>query len=548
MSKFMEDEVKKELEGHFTKLDDKVRLVYFTQKNACGTCADQRELLEEVAGLSGKVELEVFDLVEDSDEAKRLGIDKIPATAIMSSEDRGIRFFGLTAGYEFASLIEAITMVSIGDAGLEPGVVSLAAELDQPLHLEIMVTLPFPYCPKMVRLAHQLAFVNDKVRADMVESSEFPTLVQRYNVHGVPRTVINGVPAFEGALPAEKAILEILKHVDPDKYEALDAAVREARGERQVAEVDPDKEYDILIVGAGPAAMSAAIYAVRKNHNVAMLGSRAGGQINDTASVENYLGLPQVGGSELAELFRKHVESYPVAHKMGADVQRITSAAGKFETVTAGGKTYLSRCVIFAAGAEYRRLGVPGEERFIGKGIAFCATCDAPLFAGKQVAVVGGGNSAFTAIRDLAAYASDIQLLHILEDFQADDVLVKEVRELPNVTLHTGVEVKEFLGSDRLTGVRVAPAAGSNQEGRFDLKVDGVFLEIGLVPNTGAVSDLVELNEAGEVPVGRDGSTRVPGLFAAGDASDERDKQIIVAAGAGARAALAADRYLNEAG
>jgi alkyl hydroperoxide reductase subunit F len=543
MAKLVTKEVEAEVRKAFTRLVAPVRIVFFTQKHACGGCVEQEELLRELAKLSDKVTLDVRDFVADSAEAARLRIDKVPATVVLGERDYGIRFYGLTGGYEFTSLLEAILMISTGRSGLDPSVEAMARAIKVPVHLEVMVTLGCPYCPRMVHLGHQLAFVNEGVRADMVDAAAFPTLVERYHVQGVPRTVINGRAAFEGALPAPAALLEILKEVDPNEYERVDAQQREARGERQASEAKPDSEYDIIIVGAGPAGLSAALYAVRKGRRVALLGKKAGGQINDTATIENYLGLVQVGGSELTQLFRNHVETYPVAERCHTTVDEVRRSDGRFEVVTADGAIYRGRTVIYAAGKQYRQLGVPGEERFVGRGIAFCATCDAPLYRDKRVAVIGGGDSALTAVRDLGGYAREIHLVYHGQKLAAAPLLVADVARARNVTLHLGMDVREFLGDDALRGVRLAPVAAGTG---YDLAVDGVFLEIGLAPNSEPMRKLLELNAAGEIPVARDQSTAVAGLFAAGDVTDEREKQIIIAAGDGARAALAADRYLAE--
>jgi alkyl hydroperoxide reductase subunit F len=541
MATFITLETKNHLRQTFAQLRAPVRLVYFTSAHACGACADQRALLEEVAALSEKITLEVRELTADAPEAARLGIDKVPATIVLGERDYGIRFFGLTGGYEFGSLIEAIVMVSTGRSGLDPAIEAMARAIRASTHLEVMVTLTCPYCPAMVRLAHQLAFVNAQIRADMIDLAEFPALVARYDVHGVPRMVINGRPAFEGALPPEAAVLEILKEVEPEEYERIDAALRAARGERKAIEATPDRTYDIVVVGAGPAGLSAALYGVRKGRQVALIGKKAGGQVNDTATIENYLGMTHVGGRELAEQFRNHVEAYPVAERCHTAAKEIRRAGDLFEVVTEDGRTYRGRTVIYAAGKQYRTLGVPGEERFIGRGIAFCATCDAPLYRDRRVAVIGGGNSALTAVRDLRSFAREIHVVQNLPHLTADPVLIDEVKGMKNVALHLGMQVREFLGGDRLTGVRISSADGRT---RYDLAVDGAFLEIGLVPNADPVRALLALNGAGEVPIRRDQSTAVPGLFAAGDVTDEPEKQIIIAAGDGARAALAADRYL----
>ena len=541
MAQLFDDKVTGEIKSILADLSGHVKIEYFTQEFACGACRDQQQLMTELAGMSDKLSLEIYDLVSDAEKARTYGISKVPATVVIGEKDYGIRFYGITGGYEFSSLMEAITMVSKGKSGLEPELESLIQLIDMPVHLEIMVTLTCPYCPKMVHLAQQMALINNNINADMVESSEFPQLVQRYSVNGVPRTVINEQPAFEGALPPFEAIMELLKIVKPNEYDRIDAQMREASGERVATKASPDQEYDVIIVGAGPAAMSATIYASRKNLEVALLGDQIGGQITNTASIENWLGIPSISGQELAYQFRDHAEHYPVAEQLEVIVQKIEKKDNRFVVSTTEGVLYKARSVIYCAGKEYRRLGVAGENRFIGQGIAFCATCDAPLFRDKRVAVIGGGNSAFTAARDLLSYAREIHIINILDDFQADPVLQKEVAKGRHVKLHPSTTVKEFLGDDRLSGVRLESLDGTE---RMDLAVEGAFLEIGLIPNTRPVEGLVELNEKGEIPVKPDQSTAIPGFFAAGDVTDETQKQIVVAAGAGAKAALASNEYL----
>ncbi|HVO36914.1 MAG TPA: FAD-dependent oxidoreductase [Candidatus Acidoferrum sp.] len=537
----IDDKTRTELQQILQNLVKRVKLVFFTQPNACPSCEQQLELLKEATSLSDKLELEVYDFVLHGDEARNFKIDKIPATAVIGKKDYGIRFYGLTVGYEFTSLLEAILMVSTERSGLDPQVEALVKSINEPVHLQVMVTLTCPYCPRMVHTAHQFAFVNDEVRADMVEASEFPQLVQKYRVTAIPKTIVNEVYSFEGALPEAAVYLEILKAVNPEEYKRVEEAVREARGMRKAKQAQEEHLYEVAVVGGGPAAMSAAIYAVRKGLDVALIAKKFGGQITDTATIDNYLGMPSVGGVEMAEAFRNHLESFNISENIGSNVVEIKREDNSFAVITEDNRHFKALSVIYCAGKEYNRLGIPGEEQFIGKGIGFCATCDAPLYQDKRLAVVGGGNSAFTAAHDLLGFASEIHLIHRRKDFKADEALVQEVLNARNVTVHTPMIVRSFLGTDKLTGVRLESIDGKE---RYDLNVDGVFLEIGLTPNSDPLKGLVELNEAGEVPVNRDQSTSVKGLFAAGDVTDIEEKQISIAVGQGATAALAAHKYL----
>ena len=543
MPGFIDAKTKKELQQVLSRLEGPVRFVFFTQKQVCESCLQQESLLKEVAALSGKLSLEVHDLLDDAEKARSYGIAKIPATAVIGKKDYGIRFYGATLGYEFSSLIEAILMASTGKSGLPGDIEALLAIIDVPVHLEVMVTLTCPYCPNMVHLAHQMSVASEFITADEIDSAEFPQLTQRYEVNGVPKTVINEGASFEGALPPLQALLEILKDVKPKEFEKIDAQMREAAGERFAVKAVPEHEYDVMIIGAGPAGFSASVYAVRKNLDVALLGEEAGGQVNYTASIENWPGIPSISGRELSAVFRAHAERYAISEQLGVKVTSIEKDQKAFKVHTGDGITFRAKSVIYCTGEQYRILDVPGEAHFLGRGIAFCATCDAPLYRDKRVAVIGGGNSAFTAARDLLKFAREIHIINITKDFQADPVLIKEVTPAKHVTLHPGMRVVEFLGKDRLTGVRLV---STDEKERIDLSVEGAFLEIGLNPNSEPVKDLVKLNAHGEIIVNKDQSTSVKGLYAAGDVTDEKEKQIVVAAGAGARAALSVYDYLLE--
>ncbi|HML02372.1 MAG TPA: thioredoxin family protein, partial [Candidatus Bathyarchaeia archaeon] len=262
MSTMIDESTKVQLSEILDKLESPVKLIFFTQENACPSCAQQRELLDELASLSDKLELKVYDFVLHGDEAMSYKIDKIPATVVAGKKDYGIRFYGVTTGYEFSSLLEDIIMVSTGHSGLDPQLEELVREVKEPVHLQVLVTLTCPYCPRMVHVAHQFAFVNENIRADMVEAQEFPYLAQRYNLYSVPKTIINETQSFEGAIPAEAAYLQILKATSPETYAQLEA-VHEVQGARKATKPEAAHEYEIAIVGGGPAAMSAAIYAVR---------------------------------------------------------------------------------------------------------------------------------------------------------------------------------------------------------------------------------------------------------------------------------------------
>jgi glutaredoxin-like protein len=525
-------------------LPEPVTLVLFTAASA-PTSREQQTLLEEFAKLSRQLTLEINDLAANREVAARYGVERAPCTIVRGRRDYGLRFYGVTAGHELATLLDALLMVSTGRSGLPPQVEQWVGRIDAPLHIEVFVTLTCPYCPRMVHVAYQMALLNDHVRADAVDTAEFPDYARRHEVGAVPLVVVNGRPAFHGLRTPEEAVLEIIRAAAPGLYEELEAELRVQAGTSHVRPPDPGHRYDLLVVGAGPAALAAALYAVRKGLDVLLIGERLGGQVADTASIENWPGASGVVGQDLALMFRAQVEHYRLAELLHEKVAAIERDPDGFVARVAGGAAYRGRAVVYCAGKQYRTLGVPGEERFLGRGIAFCATCDAPLFSGKRVVVVGGGNSAFTAARDLLPYATEIHLVNTAPDWQADAALQSAVSRSAKVTLHPGTAVAGFLGEGGLTGVLLEPAAGGAPR---ELPADGAFLEIGLTPNSAPVAALVPLNGAAEIPVNRDQSTAVPGFFAAGDVTDEPQKQIVVAAAAGAKAGLAAAAYLASVG
>ncbi|MDD5307743.1 MAG: FAD-dependent oxidoreductase [Deltaproteobacteria bacterium] len=545
MSDLMDEQTKKELREALKDLGADVKVVFFGRNKDCPGCASQHEILKVVAKTSKRITLEVLDLEANAKEALEYGVDKVPATLVIGSRGRALKYYGVSAGYEFSSLIDSVRLAASGKTGLPPELETLVARIDAPVRLQVFVTLACPYCPKMVHTANEMALANPNVTAETVEAGEFPELARKYDVSGVPRTVINETRFMEGALPPMAALMEVLKAVSPGEYEKLLETVRESNPDRRVRRPEPGNVYEILIVGGGPAALSAAVYAARKDLDVLLLARDFGGQITNTATVENYLGLHGIGGQDMAELFRSHMERYPVAEAAGSKVVALARENDVFVARTEDGVTYKARAAVFCAGKEYKRLQIPGEDAFIGKGIAFCATCDAPLYRGRKVAVVGGGSSAFTAVRDLLNFASEVHLVHRRAEFTAEARLRNEILSAPSLVVHTPFAATAFLGKEKLAGVRIESADGAQ---RLDLPVDGVFLEIGLTPNSDPVKDLVALNEHGEVPVGRDMETTVEGLFAAGDVTDVREKQIAVAVGDGATAALAAHRYLLEKG
>jgi alkyl hydroperoxide reductase subunit F len=300
--------------------------------------------------------------------------------------------------------------------------------------------------------------------------------------------------------------------------------------------LDPEKVYDVLIIGAGPAGLSAGIYAARKGLSVGVIGEKIGGQVNDTSSVENYIGFEFVTGEGLAKSFEKHAKSLDVDFLESTKVKSVDKQ-DLFKVHADNYMTYQSKTIVLAMGSKSRKLGVKGEDDFYGKGVTYCAICDGPLFADKTVTVVGGGNSAVEAVIDLSKIAKHVNLIH-RSTFRADKVLVDKLSTLDNISVHLGSEIEEVQGADLVERVRV----NGNFEGFIE--TDGVMVEIGYVPNVQFL-EKVALNDRHEIIIDEHNMTNIPGIFAAGDVTTVRYKQIVVAASEGAKAALSANDYLN---
>jgi alkyl hydroperoxide reductase subunit F len=311
----------------------------------------------------------------------------------------------------------------------------------------------------------------------------------------------------------------------------------------EAKEPEPEVTYDLLILGGGPAAMSAAVYAARKMMTLAIITKDFGGQVRETSEVENWLGFQSINAKDLADHFEEHVKSFDIAVSLGTAASEVNKEADTFKVRTDSGKIYSSRALILATGKRHRPLNVPGEKELVGRGVAYCATCDAPFFKGKKVVVAGGGNSAFTTAMDLLKVEAEVTLVNFIKGWQADAALQQRVKQTDKVSLLDYHQVVRIEGRDRVSAVVVR-----NRENEKEDKLDasGVFVEIGLLPNNESFKDLVELNEQGEVIVDFSCRTSVEGIFGAGDVTTVPHKQIVIAAGEGAKAALSAYTYLIE--
>ncbi len=306
-------------------------------------------------------------------------------------------------------------------------------------------------------------------------------------------------------------------------------------------EPEPKTTYDLLILGGGPAAMSAAVYAARKMISLAIIAKDLGGQIRETSEVENWLGFQSINAKDLADSFEEHVKGYDIPVRLGTLITEVEKGADGFNVLADDNTMYTSRTLIIATGKRHRALNVPGEGELLGRGVAYCATCDAPFFKGKKVVVAGGGNSAFTTAVDLLKVGAEIILINFIKGWQADEFLQERIRKTGTVSLLDYHQIVKIEGTDSVTGIVVKNRENDNEE---KLSANGVFIEIGLLPNNEPVKNLVELNEHGEIIIDCSCRTSVEGLFGAGDVTTVPHKQIVISAGEGAKAALSAYNYL----
>ena len=299
--------------------------------------------------------------------------------------------------------------------------------------------------------------------------------------------------------------------------------------------------YDLMIVGGGPAGLAASVYAARKQLNTLLISTDIGGQVNKTLGIENYMGYQFIEGPELIDKFQTQVSQFPIDQKIGYKVSRLEKLDDGFEAISEAGDRYQAKAVIYAAGKSPRKLNVPGEAELTGRGVTYCAICDGPVFSGQRVAVVGGGNSALEAALDMVKIAEHVDLVS-LTPLTGDAILIDKLSDAKNLSIFTEYQTERIEGRDFAQGILVKDLKGGEQK---QLDVTGVFIEIGLVPNSELVKELIELNKQGEVPISCSCETGIPGLYAAGDVTDVPEKQIVVAAGEGAKAALQAHRYLQ---
>lgn len=457
--------------------------------------------------------------------------DRLSLSILKNDKETGIKFRGVPGGHEFTSLILAILNADGKGKNLPDSVISARiGALKTPLQLTTYASLTCTNCPDVVQSLNLIALHNDGISHEMVDGAIYPEEVEKLEISAVPAVYANGK----------------LLHIGKSTLGELLTKIEEQVGSNSVnmAYAEP-KHFDLIVAGGGPAGVTAAIYSARKGLNVAIVAERIGGQVNETTGIENFPSVPQTTGLQLAASLKAHAQEYNITLFEERIINQVTAQGEGYRITTSLGEKLDTSQIIIATGAKWRKLGIEGEEKYIGRGVAFCPHCDGPFFKGKNVAVVGGGNSGIEAAIDLAGICSHVTVLEFMPDLKADTVLQQKVRSLKNVDIFTNIVSEEIIGNDKnVVGIKVKDR--KTEEIRT-INLDGIFIQIGLAANTVVFAPLVETNRMGEIVIDERCNTSKQGIYAAGDCTTVPYKQIVIAMGEGAKAALTAfdDRIRN---
>lgn len=508
------------LKGYTADMARDVTLVLQT-----GTHEKRDELkafLEGVASVSDRIAL------VERDVADRL---RSPVSFLLEADgtDTGIRFSGIPGGHEFNSLVLALLHVSGTPIRLDDSLKAIVAGIDEDLSFEVFVSLSCHNCPDVVQTLNQFAALNPRISCETIDGGLFADLIEERDIQGVPTVYLNGEVFANGKVDPALLVSRLMER-HPRAAEA-------AQGTQLPLQ-------DVLVVGGGPAGVAAAIYAARKGVKVTVIADRIGGQVKDTLGIENFISVPKTTGPELSDSLAAHLRGHDITLKEHLRVEAVEDGGeGRPKTVwLTSGEKIETRTLIIASGANWRELGCPGEKENIGNGVAYCPHCDGPFFKGRDVAVIGGGNSGIEAALDLAGIVNTVTVIEYLPELKADQILVDQARTRDNIAIVTNAATQRILAEGgKVTGIEYQDRDSGETQLR---ELAGVFVQIGLVPNSRFVRDLVDVTGHGEIVVNERCETSVPGIYACGDVTTVPYKQIVIAMGEGSKAALSAFDYL----
>lgn len=504
----LDTEIKSQLNQYMQLLENDIVIKVNAGDDKVST--DMIALLDELSAMSERITIE------------KAALPRTPSFSVNRvGEDTGVTFAGVPLGHEFTSLVLALLQVSGRAPKVDQSVIDQIKQIKGEFHFESYISLTCHNCPDVVQALNMMSVLNPNITHTMIDGAAFKDEVEDKQVMAVPSVFLNGQSFGNGRMSTEEIIAKMGVGVDAE----------------ELASKDP---FDVLVVGGGPAGSSAAIYAARKGIRTGIVAERFGGQVMDTLSIENFISVPHTEGPKLAASLEEHVKNYSV-DIMNLQKAKHLEKKDLFEVTLENDAVLKAKTVILSTGARWRNVGVPGEEEFKNKGVAYCPHCDGPLFEGKDVAVIGGGNSGIEAAIDLAGIVNHVTVLEFAPELKADSVLQDRVNSLPNVTVITNAQTTEITGDTSVNGISYKDRA---TEEIHHVALQGVFVQIGLVPNTEWLDESVERNRMGEIVVDKQGATSVKGLFAAGDCTDSAYNQIIISMGSGATASLGAFDYL----
>jgi len=476
--------------------------------------------------------LEGFTSVSDKLNFQQRDISSVARSALtfqveVDGEPTGIQFSGIPGGHEFNSLVLAVLHADSEPQKLDESIKSLVKGIDEPLKFEVFVSLSCHNCPEVVQTLNQFAVLNPNIQSEMIDGGLYKDVIEERNIQGVPSVYLNGESFANGKIDTAQIIEKLIA-----KYPQI------AQGSAPAEQLPLQ---DAVVIGGGPAGASSAIYLARKGLAVTIVADRFGGQVQDTQGIENLISVSKTTGPELANNLMVHMNDYNITKREHFRVESIEKGDIKKITLSSG-EVINTKSIIVATGAKWRELGVPGEKENIGQGVAYCPHCDGPFFKGKDVAVIGGGNSGIEAALDLAGIVKSVTVFEFLPELKADKVLIDQIEKRDNIKVFKNVATKEVIADNGKVVALEYQDRETDEVKREELA--GIFVQIGLVPNSGFLDGVVERTPYGEVIINEKGETSEPGIYAAGDVTTVPYKQIIISMGEGAKAALAAYDYL----
>ncbi|MBO7927445.1 alkyl hydroperoxide reductase subunit F [Pseudoalteromonas sp. K222D] len=512
----LDNNIKNQLKSHFESLTQPVELLIALDDSKKST--EVASLANDLASLSDK-----FTVINNPDTSARR-----PSMVVHSPiKNTHITFAGVPMGHEFTSLVLALLHTGGHASKAKAEDIEQIKSLDQALNFEVYISLSCQTCPQVVQALNTMAATNNKIKATMIDGALFQGEVEERNILAVPAVYLNGEPFSQGAL----SLTDILNKVD-------------SKGaQRQAESLSKKEKFDVLVIGGGPAGASAAIYSARKGLNTGIVADRFGGQVADTLAIENFISIKATEGPKLVAQLEEHVKEYDVDVMHNQRAAKLSRNNNGYEITLENGAVLSAKSLVLATGARWREMNVTGEQQYRGHGVAYCPHCDGPLFKGKPVAVIGGGNSGIEAAIDLANIVEHVTVLEFADTLRADEVLIRKASSMANITIIKSAQTTEVLGDGKkVTGLTYTDRVSGDSK---QLTLAGIFVQIGLIPNTEWLKDSeLELSKFGEVLIDAKGATSLPGVYGAGDATNTPFKQIIIAMGSGATASLGAFDYL----